>query len=262
MRLGTRCGSYAQGRREPRPCGALTSNQGLRRGDSLHLRQLLDRAASPAHLCLARRPDGRCRFAPTEESPGSKGKRCRPTAGEGDLRDSATENKPPAQGSRDAPRARAKRCGKSAPRPWQQGRQGKPHREQDRIGAAAPATAQGFPARRPGWSHEARRKTRPRGMVVPRQKRGQNPAYRPSGVVISTPSHSRATDPQQNESGICVPRDKRLGQNRAITAKPLTNARKIARQQSLSRSFPFDAHAVPCYPMASRNGGPAAHGGT
>jgi hypothetical protein len=34
------------------------------------------------------------------------------------------------------PWARVKRCGKSAPRPWQQGRQGKPHREQDRIGAA------------------------------------------------------------------------------------------------------------------------------
>jgi hypothetical protein len=35
------------------------------------------------------------------------------------------------------PQVRAKRCGKSAPRPWQQGWQGKPHREQDRIGAAA-----------------------------------------------------------------------------------------------------------------------------
>lgn len=29
---------------------------------------------------------------------------------------------------------RVKRCGKSAPRTWQQGRHGKPHREQDRIG--------------------------------------------------------------------------------------------------------------------------------
>jgi hypothetical protein len=75
-----------------------------------------------------------------EESPGSTGKRCRLTAGGGDPRDSATENKPPVQGwvrvSGPAPRARAKRCGKSAPRPWQQGRHGKPHREQDRIGAA------------------------------------------------------------------------------------------------------------------------------
>ena len=31
---------------------------------------------------------------------------------------------------------RVKRCGKSAPRSWQQERQGKPHREQSRIGAA------------------------------------------------------------------------------------------------------------------------------
>jgi len=89
----------------------------------------------------------------TEESPGSTGIRCRPTAGGGDPRDSATENKPPAhpgltcQGLPESPRARVKRCGKSAPRPWQQGRQGKPHREQDRIGAT------GGMGRRPTSSH-------------------------------------------------------------------------------------------------------------
>ena len=33
-------------------------------------------------------------------------------------------------------RVRSKGCGKSAPRSWQQGRHGKPHRVQDRIGAA------------------------------------------------------------------------------------------------------------------------------
>src|SRR6201999_4187912 len=32
--------------------------------------------------------------------------------------------------------ARLKWCGKSAPRPWQQEWQGKPHREQDQIGTA------------------------------------------------------------------------------------------------------------------------------
>src|SRR5215472_9235191 len=94
--------------------------------------------------------------------------RCRLTAGGGDLREIATENKPPAQASQGSPRARAKRRGKSAPRPRQQGRQGKPHREQDRIGAAAPQGAEAFPPRRPGWSREALRKVRPRGMVVPR----------------------------------------------------------------------------------------------
>jgi hypothetical protein len=79
----------------------------------------------------------------------------------------------PIRASNLVPRARAKRCGKSAPRPWQQGRQGKPHREQDRIGAAAmcgilvPPHRKDFPSCRPGWSREARRKARPRRMVVP-----------------------------------------------------------------------------------------------
>jgi len=67
------------------------------------------------------------------------------------------------------PQARVKRCGKSAPRCRQRRRHGKPHREQDRIGAAggASAAARGVPPRCPGWSREARRKARPRGMVVP-----------------------------------------------------------------------------------------------
>ena len=51
---------------------------------------------------------------------------------------------------RGSPRARAKRCGKSAPRPRQQGRQGKPHREQDRIGAAVPQGDRSVPAPSPG----------------------------------------------------------------------------------------------------------------
>ncbi len=92
-----------------------------------------------------------------EESPGSTGIRCRLTAGEGDLRESATENKPPgwmlAKLTAASPRARVKRCGKSAPRPWQQGRQGKPHREQDRIGAVGGVREngrRGIPALQPG----------------------------------------------------------------------------------------------------------------
>jgi hypothetical protein len=113
----------------------------------------------------ARRPDGRC--PRVEESPGSTGIRCRLTAGGGDPRESATENKPPAQAPLGSPRARAKRRGKSAPRPWQQGRQGKPHREQDRIGAVVPRGTGAFPLRRPGWSREACREARSRRMVVP-----------------------------------------------------------------------------------------------
>jgi hypothetical protein len=125
-------------------------------------------AALGVNLCLlsqpsrsmsrvARRPDGRCPQA--EESPGSTGIRCRLTAGGGDPRDSATENKPPAQAPRGSPRARAKRCGKSAPRPWQQGRQGKPHREQDRIGAAVPqGTGASRSAARVGRARRAARR--------------------------------------------------------------------------------------------------------
>jgi hypothetical protein len=85
-----------------------------------------------------------------EESPGSMEARCRITSGGGDPRESATESKPPAFASglrRGRPASlshrssasceggvRVKGCGKSAPRAWQQGRHGKPHREQDRIG--------------------------------------------------------------------------------------------------------------------------------
>ena len=59
-------------------------------------------------------------------------RRCRITSGGGDPRESATESRPPSVFRA----ARVKGCGKSAPRGWQQARHGKPHREQDRIGAA------------------------------------------------------------------------------------------------------------------------------
>ena len=49
--------------------------------------------------------------------------------------ESATENIPPGDSAaRLGLRVRVKRCGKSAPRPEQFGRQGKPHAEQDQIG--------------------------------------------------------------------------------------------------------------------------------
>ena len=55
-----------------------------------------------------------------EESPGSTGLGCRVTPGGGNPRESATEtNRPPKPTRRR--RVRVKRCGKSAPRPWQQG---------------------------------------------------------------------------------------------------------------------------------------------
>jgi hypothetical protein len=79
---------------------------------------------------LGGRPSG-------EESPGSTETRCRLTAGGGDPRESATENRPPGW---FASQARVKRWGKSPPRERQRKRHGKPHREQDQIGAARRAT--------------------------------------------------------------------------------------------------------------------------
>ena len=100
------------------------------------------RARTPLY---ARQPAGRphpqSRKAAGEESPGSMETRCRITSGGGDPRESATESKPPGFRCRKATgRARVKGWGKSPPRDWQQERHGKPHREQDRIGAVRGAT--------------------------------------------------------------------------------------------------------------------------
>ena len=67
-------------------------------------------------------------------------------------------------------KVRVKGCGKSAPRTRQRGRHGKPHREQDRIGATRSSPrGEGRPAlqaRRPGWLLEAAGNGRPRGMAA------------------------------------------------------------------------------------------------
>jgi hypothetical protein len=82
-----------------------------------------------------------------EESPGSTEKRCRITSGGGDPRESATERIPPAFAQ-----VRVKGWGKSPPRAWQHGWQGKPHREQDRIGMTWFAQAfRPFPGQSSGW---------------------------------------------------------------------------------------------------------------
>jgi len=118
-------------------------------------------------------PDGRMaalRLARGEESPGSTEVRCRVTPGGGDPRESATESTPPACPASTGRAARVKRCGKSAPRRRQRRRQGKPHREQDQVGAAGIPLA-GMPGgpsrRRSGRSHEALGNGRPRGMAIP-----------------------------------------------------------------------------------------------
>ena len=97
-----------------------------------------------------------------------------------------------------------KGCGKSAPGPWQQGSHGKPHPEQDRIGAARfgfrrklePGQAC-FAPDRPGWSLEPCGNARPRGMAAPADtvpdgipSAGQNPAYRLPGASELLELHS------------------------------------------------------------------------
>ena len=149
-----------------------------------------------------------------EESPGSTEKRCRVTPGGGDPRESATEIKPlaPSQGRA----ARVKRCGKSAPRDRQRNRHGKPHREQDRIGAAraqavSAAWAQVVFAPLPGlvargvWQQASQRNGHPgdRNLFsVP----GQNPAYRPSGTL----STNLSTREQSKNEGPKSPWDQRF----------------------------------------------------
>ncbi|CAI2933966.1 protein of unknown function [Aminobacter niigataensis] len=97
---------------------------------------------------LASWPGGRtrnCRKAAGEESPGSMDTRCRLMAGGGDPRESATESKPPRFSA-----VRMKGWGKSPPRDWQQERHGKPHREQNRIGAVRGATLRAVSGSPPG----------------------------------------------------------------------------------------------------------------
>jgi hypothetical protein len=86
---------------------------------------------------------------------------------------------------------RVKGCGKSAPRVRRRTWQGKPHREQDQIGAAGRARKRGArcvsrPAARVGCLRRA-------AMCVPdewpsrlraRPEGRQNPAYRPTGILL------------------------------------------------------------------------------
>ena len=148
-----------------------------------------------------RAPDGRTAAgAPQgafEESPGSTEARV-----PGNARRVRTQGKCNRKQTADAPargRARLKWCGKSAPRPRQRGWHGKPHPEQDQIGATrmgwlAPAGAGLLPGRRPGRSREAPGDRRPRGMVVARSaERGTEPGLQT--VWHPLPLHVRQSKP-------------------------------------------------------------------
>jgi len=139
---------------------------------------------------------------------------------------------------------RVKRCGKSAPRPQQWGRQGKPHLEQGRIGAdgAAPqgAGAGAFPPFRPGWPREARSNAGSRGMAVhaPQGAR-QNPAYRPSDATFQ--AEFRFARPAPPTPGALL----RIYESIALT-KPL---------------FGLSAQTFPWYPTSSHEKPQCARGG-
>src|SRR5918994_5868839 len=82
--------------------------------------------------------------------------------GRGNPKESGTEKIPPRRpATGDA--VRVKRCGKSAPRPWQHGWQAKPRTEQDQIGRRL-RTARPKP---PGRSLDPASNDGARGMVVP-----------------------------------------------------------------------------------------------
>ena len=140
---------------------------------------------------------------------------------------------------------RVKRCGKSAPRPQQWGRQGKPHPEQGRIGAdgAAPqgAGAGAFPPFRPGWPREARSNAGSRGMAVhaPQGAR-QNPAYRPSDATFQPKTHFEASATGKS-GGDCKFMSQLPSQGRFLACRP-----------GLS-------HGIPSHPMKipMRSGGRA-----
>ncbi len=144
-----------------------------------------------------------------EESPGSTETRCRITSGGGNLeriicfqanpRESATESKPPGKVPHcGTSRVRVKGCGKSAPLPRRRGGHGKPHREQDRIGAVVSDSAVRWDQKQAGFRAAARvgcmrrlvtsapdewPSIVPRGEI--RKGRGQNPAYRPPDQLSS-----------------------------------------------------------------------------
>ena len=154
----------------------------------------LTAAVRPAHIRRGSAGRAAAPYGPGscgEESPGSMERRCRITSGGGDPRDSATESRPPCHR-----RVRVKGCGKSAPRTRQRGRHGKPHREQDRIGATCPPARDGTGRLsrpdRSGWLLEAVGDDRPRGMAATSGASSAGP-YRTrltGRLILSAPTRS------------------------------------------------------------------------
>ena len=101
---------------------------------------------------------------------------CRVTPGRGNPRESATEKSLPHR-TGNGSGVMVKRWGKSPPRTWQQGRHGKPHPEQCRIGtprgkvrdcrkAMAETSTGTLQPRGPGWQLDRPGNGCGRGMVI------------------------------------------------------------------------------------------------
>src|SRR5437868_3285336 len=76
---------------------------------------VLDPTSAGAHLNICQTAGRPLTPWALEESPGSTGIRCRPTAGGGDPRESATENIPPAPGNSPAGKGEMVRQERTAP---------------------------------------------------------------------------------------------------------------------------------------------------
>jgi hypothetical protein len=154
--------------------------------------------------------------------------------------------------------ARVKRCGKSAPRPWQQGWQGKPHREQDRIGVAGGADSSAW---RQGRFRSATRVGRARRAArrvpeewLPRSRDGRTEPGLQAAWQIPPQSFP------QEQNGNTVPFETCSEVAFHFTYKFLILFTESARYLAQKLTFPLTpmfAHDIPRYPkggVSRRNG--------
>ena len=163
--------------------------------------------------------------------------------------------------------ARVKRCGKSAPRGRQRSRQGKPHREQNRIGATRASCSGPSSAPSPGLVARGgrRRPSQRNGRPVRSDPRGQNPAYRPTRAPafpdrVFPPRASATVVSEGISRPLARPRDgaadlQPKGAKRASinSNQPNLNVDGALWIRLGVRVVPLTAHDFPCYPMSSRS---------
>src|SRR4051812_13870163 len=139
---------------------------------------------------VARRPLALAARRGLEESPGSTGIRCRPTAGEGNLRESATESRPPIRFRCPlGPVGKGERVRQERTAPpatgaaWQTPPGARPNRGGRRRSLGNVTRGRSRPATRVGRVRRAARRVPEEWSSHPRVSGGgQNPAYRPPGA--------------------------------------------------------------------------------